>query len=33
MPEDELKKDEDLVEELAKYLKENAIEKLVKALQ
>lgn len=32
-PEDEIKKDEELVEELAKFLKESAIPKLVKDLQ
>ena len=31
--EDEIKKDEALVEELAKFLKENSIEKLIKSLQ
>lgn len=33
MAEDEIKKDEALVEELAKFLKENAFEKLIKSLQ
>lgn len=32
MPEEEIKKDEELVEELAKFLKESAIEKLIKSL-
>lgn len=32
-PDDEIKKDEELVEELAKFLKESAIPKLVKDLQ
>jgi hypothetical protein len=33
MPEEEIKKDEELVEGLAKFLKEIAIEKLLKSLQ
>lgn len=33
LPEEEIKKDEALVEELAKFLKENSIEKLIKSLQ
>lgn len=33
MPEEEVKKDEELVEELAKFLKEQAIPKLIKDLQ
>jgi len=32
IPEEELKQDENLVEELARFLKENAIEKLIKDL-
>jgi hypothetical protein len=32
LPEEEIKQDEALVEELAKFLKENAIEKLIKGL-
>ena len=32
MPEDEIKKDEAAVEELAKFLKESAVEKLIKSL-
>lgn len=32
MSEEEIKKDEDLVEDLAKFLKENTIEKLIKSL-
>lgn len=33
MPEEEVSKDEALVEELAKFLKENAIDRLVKDFQ
>ena len=32
MPEEEIKKDEALVEELARFLRENAVEKLIKSL-